>query len=71
MDERDAIEGALTVYDFEEFHVASRSWRRADRMGTEDAIHKAGGIAIKSSGLVVAMDRVDGDGFLVKTRHLI
>ena len=71
MDERDTVEGELTVYDFEEYHGATHTWRRAGRMGTEEAIRKAGGIAIKSSALVINAARVDADGFLVKTRQLI
>ena len=60
-----------TVYEFEFFDKATRSWRLSVKIGTMEAIAAVGGIAVRSSALRVDRARLDEEGFLVKTRQLV
>lgn len=53
-----------TVYEYEVFDRGRMRWRRADRMGTAEAIENAGGIPIRSSAMVVSTSRLDERGFV-------
>jgi hypothetical protein len=64
------VDPTVTVYQFEEYDHETRRWRLSGRRATLDAITQAGGIAIRSTGLVVDASRIDADGFVISPRSM-
>ena len=61
-------EGAqVRIYEYEVFDKATRSWKLASLRGTLEAIAAVGGVAVRSSVLIVDRSRLDDEGFLVRT----
>lgn len=59
----------ITVYAYELFDAAARTWIMAGGMATLPAIEGLHGVPVHSSAMVVASNRVDAHGFLKAPRR--
>ena len=57
-------EKLATVYEFEIYDGLARRWRNSGVRGTLEAIVKVGGVAIRSTALPIAAERLDPAGFV-------
>ena len=57
----------VRIYEFEVFDKDLRRWKVASSRGTLEAIAAVGGVAVRSSALMVDRARLDDEGFLVQS----
>ena len=66
---RNPVTPTVTVYEFELFDSQRRSWKKAGKLGTLDAITRLGGVPRKTTGLVVDATMVDETGLLTPAQR--